>query len=224
VVINPNVTFGPEVIIGDRVRILPGCHIESSTIGHDSTVGPFAHLRDGVVLGDHVAIGNFVEVKGTAIGAQSKVKHLSYLGNATLGDYVNIGAGTITCNHNGFIKSHTYIGSNAYIGSNSCLVAPVSIGAGAMVAAGSVVTNDVEDNALAIARNHQENKEAWATQFRARFTKAIVVSGNTLTATTGDKTVVILQAREQSPGDRNQGNSHKHKDSGKGSGTERANG
>jgi bifunctional UDP-N-acetylglucosamine pyrophosphorylase/glucosamine-1-phosphate N-acetyltransferase len=191
VVISPNVTFGAKVVIGDRVRIFPGCHIEKSTIGHDASVGPFAHLRDGVILGDHVAIGNFVEVKGTRIGAQSKVKHLSYLGNATLGESVNIGAGTITCNHNGFIKSHTHIGSNAYVGSNSCLVAPVSIGSGAMVAAGSVVTADVEDNALAIARNAQENKEAWATQFRARFAKAIVVSGNVLAATTGDKTVII---------------------------------
>jgi bifunctional UDP-N-acetylglucosamine pyrophosphorylase / glucosamine-1-phosphate N-acetyltransferase len=197
VVIHPNVTFGSEVTIGDRVRILPGCHIENSTIGHDTSIGPFAHLRDGVILGDHVAIGNFVEVKGTTIGAQSKVKHLSYLGNATLGDYVNIGAGTITCNHNGFVKSHTHIGSNAYVGSNSCLVAPVSIGEGAMVAAGSVVTDDVEDNALAIARNHQENKEAWATRFRARFAKAIVASGNTLTATTGDKTVIISRKKAE---------------------------
>ena len=188
--------FGSEVI-GDRVQILPGCHIAKSTIGQDVTIGPFAHLRDGAVLGDHVAIGNFVEVKATTIGAKSKAKHLSYLGNATIGDNVNIGAGTITCNHNGFVKSQTRIGSNAYVGSNSCLVAPVSIGSGAMIAAGSVVTTDVDDNALAIARNPQKNKEAWATHFRARFAKAIVSTGNVIVSTTDDKTVVISRKSPQ---------------------------
>lgn len=169
VTINPNVTFGEGVIIGDRVRILPGCHIEKSTLGHDVTVGPFAHLREGVVLGDHVSIGNFVEIKSTTLGAKTKAKHLSYLGNATIGENVNIGAGTITCNHNGFIKSSTKIGDGAYIGSHSCLVAPVSIGSGAIVAAGSVVNSEVPDNALAIARQPQQNKLTWATKFRARY-------------------------------------------------------
>lgn len=169
VTISPNVTFGESVTIGDRVRILPGCHIEKSTLGHDVTVGPFAHLREGAVLGDQVSIGNFVEVKSTTMGSKTKAKHLSYLGNATIGENVNIGAGTITCNHNGFVKSPTKIGDGAYIGSNSCLVAPVSIGSGAMVAAGSVVSADVPDNALAIARERQQNKLKWATQFRNRY-------------------------------------------------------
>ena len=169
VTISPNVTFGEGVTIGNRVRILPGCHIEKSTLGHDVTVGPFAHLREGAVLGDHVSIGNFVEIKSTTMGSRTKAKHLSYLGNATIGENVNIGAGTITCNHNGFIKSSTNIGNGAYIGSNSCLVAPVSIGAGAIVAAGSVVTSEVPEDALAIARERQENKLTWAAKFRARY-------------------------------------------------------
>jgi bifunctional UDP-N-acetylglucosamine pyrophosphorylase/glucosamine-1-phosphate N-acetyltransferase len=169
VTINPNVTFGEQVKIGDRVTILSGCHIEKSILGHDVSVGPFAHLRDGVVLAERVSIGNFVEIKGTTIGANTKAKHLSYLGNATIGENVNIGAGTITCNHNGFVKSPTIIGDGAYIGSDSCLVAPVSIGAGAIVAAGSVVSDNVPDNALAIARGRQENKLKWAAQFRSRY-------------------------------------------------------
>jgi bifunctional UDP-N-acetylglucosamine pyrophosphorylase/glucosamine-1-phosphate N-acetyltransferase len=169
VTISPNVTFGPAVSLGDRVHILPGCHIENSTLGHDVTVGPFAHLRDGVVLGDHVSVGNFVEVKKTTVGSHTKAKHLSYLGNAIIGENVNIGAGTITCNHNGFVKSQTKIDDGAYIGSGSCLVAPVSIGVGAIVAAGSVVNADVPEDALAIARERQENKLKWAAQFRARY-------------------------------------------------------
>lgn len=169
VTISPNVTFGEGVTIGNRVCILPGCHIEKSTLGHDVTVGPFAHLREGTVLGNQVSIGNFVEVKSTVMGAGTKAKHLSYLGNATIGENVNIGAGTITCNHNGFLKSPTKIGDGAYVGSNSCLVAPVSIGAGAIIAAGSIINTDVPDDALGIARGRQENKLKWATQFRARY-------------------------------------------------------
>jgi bifunctional UDP-N-acetylglucosamine pyrophosphorylase / glucosamine-1-phosphate N-acetyltransferase len=171
VTIYPNVTFGSSVKIGKGVVILPNCHIEKSKIGNDVTIGPFAHLREGVELGDNVAIGNFVELKTTIMGAHTKAKHLSYLGNATIGENVNIGAGTITCNHNGFVKSQTNIGDQAYIGSNSCLVAPVSVGAGAIVAAGSVVNTNVPEDALAIARERQENKLKWAAEFRARFKK-----------------------------------------------------
>jgi bifunctional UDP-N-acetylglucosamine pyrophosphorylase/glucosamine-1-phosphate N-acetyltransferase len=170
VTISPHVTFGEGVTIGNRSLILPGCHIEKSTLGDDVTVGPFAHLREGTVLGNQVSIGNFVEIKSTAVGNHTKAKHLSYLGNATIGENVNIGAGTITCNHNGFLKSPTVIGDGAYVGSQSCLIAPVSVGAGAIVAAGSVVGTDVPDNALAIARQRQQNKLAWATRFRARYT------------------------------------------------------
>ncbi|MBX9804957.1 MAG: bifunctional UDP-N-acetylglucosamine diphosphorylase/glucosamine-1-phosphate N-acetyltransferase GlmU [Alphaproteobacteria bacterium] len=169
VTISPNVTFGEGVVVGDRVRILPGCHIEKATLGQGVTVGPFAHLREGTILGDGVTIGNFVEIKSTTMGARTKAKHLSYLGNATIGENVNIGAGTITCNHNGFVKSPTTIGDDAYIGSDSCLVAPLTVGAGAIVAAGSVVSEDVPDNAMAIARQRQENKLTWATQFRKRY-------------------------------------------------------
>lgn len=168
VTIGPNVTFGLGVKIKDRVRILPNCHIEQAVLGHDVTIGPFAHLRDGVELGNHVSIGNFVELKSTSMGSNAKAKHLAYLGNARIGENVNIGAGTITCNHNGFVKSQTDIGDNAYIGSNSCLVAPVTIGSGAIVAAGSVVNDDVPEDALAIARERQENKLKWAAEFRAR--------------------------------------------------------
>lgn len=168
VTIRPNVTFGEGVTLGNHVHILPGCHIENATLGNNVTVGPFAHLRGGALLGNHVSIGNFVEVKKTTLGDHTKAKHLAYLGDATIGEKVNIGAGTITCNHNGFLKSQTVIGDEAYIGSDSCLVAPVSVGAGAIVAAGSVVDTDVPDNALAIGRQHQENKLNWATHFRAR--------------------------------------------------------
>lgn len=171
VTIYPNVMFGPGVKIGKHVVILPNCHIEKAIIGNDVTIGPFAHLREGVELGNNVSIGNFVELKATIMGADTKAKHLTYLGNAIIGQNVNIGAGTITCNHNGFVKSQTKIGDNAYVGSNSCLVAPVSVGEGAIVAAGSVVNADVPDDALAIARERQENKLKWAAEFRARFKK-----------------------------------------------------
>ena len=172
VTIHPNVTFGLGVSLGNGVTILPGCHIENSSLAHRVTVGPFAHIREGTILGDDVVIGNFVEVKGTTIGAKTKAKHLSYLGNATIGEKVNIGAGTITCNHNGFVKSQTQIGDGAYIGSDSCLVAPVSIGSGAIVAAGSVVSTNVPDDALAIARQRQENKLEWASTFRNRYKRS----------------------------------------------------
>ncbi|MBM3632422.1 MAG: bifunctional UDP-N-acetylglucosamine diphosphorylase/glucosamine-1-phosphate N-acetyltransferase GlmU [Alphaproteobacteria bacterium] len=172
VTLHPNVTFGLGVSLGNGVTILPGCHIENSTLAHRVTVGPFAHIREGTIIGDDVVVGNFVEVKGTTIGAKTKAKHLSYLGNAIIGENVNIGAGTITCNHNGFVKSQTQIGDGAYIGSDSCLVAPVSIGAGAIVAAGSVVSADVPDDALAIARQRQENKLEWASTFRNRYKRS----------------------------------------------------
>jgi bifunctional UDP-N-acetylglucosamine pyrophosphorylase/glucosamine-1-phosphate N-acetyltransferase len=171
VTISPNVTFGSGVTLGNRVKILPNCHVEKSTIGNDAVIGPFAHLREGTHLENGVTVGNFVEIKGSTLGSGTKAKHLSYLGNATIGRNVNIGAGTITCNHDGFVKSATLIHDNAFVGSNSCLVAPVTVGEGSLVAAGSVVTTDIPAGALGIGRSRQENKLSWVAKFRARHRK-----------------------------------------------------
>jgi bifunctional UDP-N-acetylglucosamine pyrophosphorylase/glucosamine-1-phosphate N-acetyltransferase len=143
------------------------CHIAGATIGAGAEVGPFARLRPGADLGTGSKVGNFVEVKAAAIGAGAKVSHLSYIGDATVGDAANIGAGTITCNYDGFFKYRTTIGAGAFIGSNSALVAPVTIGDDAIVAAGSVVTADVESGALALGRGVQTVKPGWATRFQA---------------------------------------------------------
>ncbi|MBK8630271.1 MAG: bifunctional UDP-N-acetylglucosamine diphosphorylase/glucosamine-1-phosphate N-acetyltransferase GlmU [Sphingomonadales bacterium] len=166
VVIEPNVFFGPGVTVGDHVTIHAFSHIEGATIGVACEIGPFARLRPGAVLEEKAKIGNFVEMKKAHMGKGAKANHLTYLGDAEIGAGANIGAGTITCNYDGFLKYKTEIGEGAFIGSNSALVAPVSIGAGAIVAAGSVVTADVQPDALAIARGNQENKPHWAGRFR----------------------------------------------------------
>jgi bifunctional UDP-N-acetylglucosamine pyrophosphorylase/glucosamine-1-phosphate N-acetyltransferase len=166
VVIEPNVFFGPGVTIGDHVTIHAFSHIEGATIGDHCQIGPFARLRPGAVLEEKAKIGNFVEMKKAHMGKGAKANHLTYLGDAEIGAGANVGAGTITCNYDGFLKYKTEIGEGAFIGSNSALVAPVSIGAGAIVAAGSVVTADVQADALAIARGNQENKPHWAARFR----------------------------------------------------------
>lgn len=165
-VIYPNVFIGPEVVIGSSVTLYPGCFLMKSTLGDGTKVGPYAHLRDGTVLDSQAEIGNFVECKKSHFGPGAKAKHLSYIGDATVGKKANIGAGTITCNYDGFKKSKTIIGNGAFIGSNSALVAPVVVGDNAIVSAGSVITHDVPEGALAIARSHQENKSNWATKFR----------------------------------------------------------
>src|SRR5262249_31760381 len=152
VVIEPNVFFGPDVIIGDDVRIHAFCHIEGAEIEPGAEIGPFARLRPGSRLRKRAKIGNFVETKKADIGEGAKVNHLTYLGDASVGAASNVGAGTITCNYDGFTKSRTEIGAGAFIGSNAVLVAPVRVGDGAYVAAGSVVTRDVSPDALAIAR------------------------------------------------------------------------
>lgn len=166
VTIEPNVLFGPGVTVGDRVTIRANCHIEGAVIGEACEIGPFARLRPGTVLGEKAKIGNFVETKKAVLGAGAKANHLTYLGDATVGAGANVGAGTITCNYDGFFKYQTVIGDGAFIGSNSALVAPVAIGAGAIVGAGSVVTADVAPDALALARGAQTAKPGWAKRFR----------------------------------------------------------
>lgn len=141
-------------------------HADSAVVGDNVCVGPYAHLRPKANLSDHVKIGNFVEIKNSQLSAGSKVNHLAYIGDAAVGEDANIGAGTITCNYDGFEKHRTVIGANAFVGSNSTLVAPVSIGDGAILAAGSVITKDVPEGAGAFGRARQETKPEWAAQWR----------------------------------------------------------
>lgn len=167
VVIQPNVFFGPGVTIADKVMINGFSHIEGATIASGAEIGPYARLRPGAVLEEKSKVGNFVEVKKTRLGKGAKANHLTYLGDADVGAGANIGAGTITCNYDGYFKHQTQIGAGAFIGSNSALVAPVNIGAGAIVAAGSTITSDVSADALALVRPKQEEKPGWAARFRA---------------------------------------------------------
>jgi bifunctional UDP-N-acetylglucosamine pyrophosphorylase/glucosamine-1-phosphate N-acetyltransferase len=165
-IVEPNVVFGPSVAIGERVRVKAFSHIEGAVIGDGAEVGPFARLRPGTELGPKSRVGNFVETKKAKLGAGAKANHLTYLGDADVGEGANIGAGTITCNYDGFFKYGTSIGAGAFIGSNSAQVAPVTIGAGAIVAAGSVVTKDVSADALALVRPEQREVTGWAAKFR----------------------------------------------------------
>jgi bifunctional UDP-N-acetylglucosamine pyrophosphorylase/glucosamine-1-phosphate N-acetyltransferase len=154
--------------IGDRVTVRNYCVITDSTVESDAVLGPFAHLRPGCVVESEAYVGNFVELKKTTLGRKSKASHLTYLGDATIGANVNIGAGTITCNYDGVNKNQTVIEDGAFIGSDSQLIAPVKVGKGAYVAAGSSITSDVPDDALAIGRVRQENKEGWARRKRKK--------------------------------------------------------
>ena len=147
--------------VGDRVLIRNHSVIADATVADGASVGPFAHLRPGASLGQNARVGNFVEMKNATLGAGSKANHLAYLGDATIGDNVNVGAGTITCNYDGTDKHPTVIDDGAFVGSNSTLVAPVTVGRGAYVAAGSTVTQDVPAGALGIGRGRQENKPGW---------------------------------------------------------------
>lgn len=166
VLVEPNVVFGPGCVVEDGATVHAFSHLEGATLRAGATAGPFARLRPGADLGPGAKVGNFVEIKAAQIGAGAKVSHLSYIGDATIGAEANIGAGTITCNYDGFRKSRTQIGQGAFVGSNSSLVAPVSIGAGAYVGSGSVVTQDVAPDALAVARGRQFEKPGWAARFR----------------------------------------------------------
>jgi bifunctional UDP-N-acetylglucosamine pyrophosphorylase / glucosamine-1-phosphate N-acetyltransferase len=165
VLVEPNVFFGPGVIAADGVKIRANCHIEGASLASGVEVGPFARLRPGTVLGRKAKIGNFVEVKKSVLGEGAKANHLSYIGDAEVGAGANIGAGTITCNYDGYFKYKTVIGERAFIGSNSALVAPVRIGADAIVAAGSAVTRDVAAGELRIVRADQLVKPGWADRF-----------------------------------------------------------
>lgn len=170
VVVEPNVFFGPGVRVADKVVIRAFSHIEGAVIETGAEVGPYARLRPGAELGEKSKVGNFVEVKKAKLGKGAKANHLSYLGDAEIGAGANIGAGTITCNYDGFFKYKTVIGTGAFIGSNSALVAPVTIGDGAIVGAGSTVTANVSADALALVRPVQEEKPGWAARFRAKMT------------------------------------------------------
>ncbi|MCO5093334.1 bifunctional UDP-N-acetylglucosamine diphosphorylase/glucosamine-1-phosphate N-acetyltransferase GlmU [Bosea sp. (in: a-proteobacteria)] len=166
VVIEPNVVFGPGVRVDDGAVIHAFSHLEGATVGAGASVGPYGRLRPGARLAEKAKVGNFVEVKAADIGPGAKVNHLTYIGDAAIGAGANIGAGTITCNYDGFAKSRTTIGEGAFIGSNSALVAPVTIGAGAYVGSGSVVTRDVAPDALAVGRARQIERQGWAKSFR----------------------------------------------------------
>ena len=168
VVVGPQVVFGPGVTVGDRVEIKGFCHIEGTAIADGAIVGPFARLRPGAEIGAGVHIGNFVEVKKAVIEAGAKVNHLTYVGDARVGARANVGAGTITCNYDGFDKHFTDIGAGAFIGSNTALVAPVKVGAGAIVGAGSVITRNVPADALAVERATQKDISSWAARFRTK--------------------------------------------------------
>jgi bifunctional UDP-N-acetylglucosamine pyrophosphorylase/glucosamine-1-phosphate N-acetyltransferase len=167
VTVGPFTVFGPGVTVGDGVEIKGFCHFEGCAVAAGAILGPYARLRPGAAVGEGAHIGNFVEIKKASVEAGAKVNHLTYIGDARVGAKANIGAGTITCNYDGFGKHHTEIGAGAFIGSNSSLVAPVSIGAGAIVGAGSVVTRDVPADALAVARGRQQDHDGWAGRFRA---------------------------------------------------------
>jgi bifunctional UDP-N-acetylglucosamine pyrophosphorylase/glucosamine-1-phosphate N-acetyltransferase len=168
VTIGPNVVFGAGVTIGDDVEIRAFCHIDGATVENGAIIGPYARLRPGADIGPDVHIGNFVEVKAARLDDGAKANHLSYIGDSWVGAGANIGAGTITCNYDGFFKSKTEIGAGAFIGSNTALVAPVKVGAGAITGAGSVIAKDVPDNALAITRAPQQDRAGWALQYRLR--------------------------------------------------------
>lgn len=168
VVVGPNVVFAPGVTVGDSVEIRPFCHLEGVTIENGALIGPFARLRPGARIGPSAHIGNFVEIKNASVEAGAKVNHLTYIGDARIGAKANVGAGTITCNYDGYFKSHTDIGAGAFIGSNTCLVAPVRIGDGAIIGASSAITKDVPADALAVTRGPHVVHEDWARRFRER--------------------------------------------------------
>jgi bifunctional UDP-N-acetylglucosamine pyrophosphorylase/glucosamine-1-phosphate N-acetyltransferase len=171
VTVEPHVVFGPGVEVADGAVIHAFSHIEGASIGPKASIGPFARLRPGTKLSANTKVGNFVELKKADLAEGAKVNHLSYVGDASVGAKANIGAGTITCNYDGFGKYGTVIGAGAFIGSNTALVAPVTVGDGAIIGAGSVITRDVEPDSLALERNEQKGIAGWAKRFRERMTR-----------------------------------------------------
>ncbi|PRD41381.1 bifunctional N-acetylglucosamine-1-phosphate uridyltransferase/glucosamine-1-phosphate acetyltransferase [Phyllobacterium phragmitis] len=168
-VIEPNVFFGPGVRIASGALIHSFCHLEGAHVGPNAEIGPFARLRPGADLGEKSKVGNFCEVKNATVAKGAKINHLSYIGDAFVGAGANVGAGTITCNYDGYNKWRTEIGEGAFIGSNTSLVAPVSVGANAYIASGSVITEDVPDSALAFGRARQVTKEGRAAVLREQY-------------------------------------------------------
>ena len=171
VTVEPHVVFGPGVEIADGATIHAFSHIEGAVVGAKASIGPFARIRPGTRLAEKTKVGNFVELKKAMVAEGAKVNHLSYVGDAEVGARANIGAGTITCNYDGFGKYRTVIGAGAFIGSNTALVAPVTVGEGAIVGAGSVITHDVEAESLALERSEQRGIAGWARRFRERMTR-----------------------------------------------------
>ena len=167
VTIEPNVFFGPGVVVEDGAHIMANCHLVGARIGKGARVGPFARFRPGADIGESARIGNFVEVKNARLETGAKANHLAYIGDGRVGEGANIGAGTIFCNYDGFNKHFTDVGKGAFVGSNSSLVAPVKIGDGAYIGSGSVITRNVEPDALALERSAQEQRPGWAAKFRA---------------------------------------------------------
>lgn len=172
VTVGPHVVFGPGVAVGDDVDIRAFCHIEGARIATGARIGPFARLRPGADIAAEAHIGNFVEIKNTTVETGAKINHLAYVGDSRVGARANVGAGTITCNYDGFAKHHTDIGAGAFIGSNTALVAPVKVGDGAIIGAGSVITDDVAADALALARADQVERKGLAKRLRGRKTAA----------------------------------------------------
>ena len=187
VVIEPNVVIGPGVVIEDGVTIRGFSHIEGAHIGRGAIIGPFVRLRPGSAISSDAHVGNFVEIKQAEIGEGAKVNHLTYIGDARVGARANIGAGTITCNYDGFAKHRTEIGAGAFIGSNSSLVAPVKIGEGAYIGSGSVISKDVSPDALALTRAPQEERKGWAARRREQRGKSKDKVKSKADATTGNK-------------------------------------
>lgn len=167
VIVEPYVVFGPGVTVQQGATIRSFSHLEGAHVGAGASIGPYARLRPGTKLGEKVRIGNFVETKAAEFGKGAKANHLAYVGDSTVGKDANIGAGTITCNYDGFNKTKTIIGDGAFIGSNSSLVAPVKIDKGAYIASGSIITENVPADALGVARAKQQNKKGWAKNYRA---------------------------------------------------------
>ena len=172
VIVGPNVIFGPGVTVGDGTEIRAFSHLEGASVANDAQVGPFARLRPGAALAANTRVGNFVEIKNATLAQGSKVNHLSYIGDASLGQNVNIGAGTITCNYDGFLKHHTKIEDGAFVGVNTALIAPVKVGQDAYVGTGTIVTKNVPADALAISRVPQTNREGTGARLREKLAAA----------------------------------------------------